>query len=252
MIMPTPRFIKNSVRAIPCRALYWDDKARSARYDLRRMFGDWRRDAALRAEANQSYAAYDGGDFIDVGAFVGFYAALLAPKAKAGDNFVLCEPDPRAHPRLFANLACVAATFPHVSISVITVPIGDGGKCEKIAPGDGPAAHYRFGDPRPKATTVIATTTIDDLANSLGLAPAFIKIDVEGAEYNVLRGMRHTLAQSRPTIAIEIHPSWLPMNATADTVHEVLRAAMLIRQSATSNEGHTREIWRHSDHTINV
>lgn len=35
--------------------------------------------------------------------------------------------------------------------------------------------------------------------------PDFVKIDVEGFEYNVLEGMRNTILLHRPTMFIEIH-----------------------------------------------
>jgi FkbM family methyltransferase len=39
--------------------------------------------------------------------------------------------------------------------------------------------------------------------DDLGLAPAHVKIDVEGSEAEVLRGMRRTLERHRPTILVE-------------------------------------------------
>jgi FkbM family methyltransferase len=239
-----PQFLKDSVRAIPCQARYWDDRLRGARYDLRRIFRNWRNDPELRAEADQSFSAYHGGDFIDIGAFVGFYAALLAPKAKPGDRFVLCEPDPRAHPRLFANLACVAAAFPALTISVVTVPVGEGGPCAKMLPGDGPAAHFQFGLPKAGATAAVTTATVDNIVNSLSLNPSFVKIDVEGAEWNVLRGMERTFSRCQPSIAIEIHPEWLPDGVKAETIYEILTSSNLVRHAATKEAGHSREIWQ--------
>jgi FkbM family methyltransferase len=238
------RSLKQRIRAVPSRARYWDGIRRPARYDLTRIFHQWRTVPELRTEADQSYNAYNGGDFIDIGAFVGFYAALLAPKARPGDRFVLCEPDSHAHPRLFAHAANVAAAFPNLSISVVTVPIGDGGMCKKMLPGDGPAAHYRFGASSNCTAQGIATTTVDQLIGLLSLNPTFIKIDVEGAEYNVLRGMRQVLKDYTPTIAIEIHPDWLPCGVTVPTVTNVLTAACFNRESMTSETGHTREIWQ--------
>jgi len=52
----------------------------------------------------------------------------------------------------------------------------------------------------------VNVTTIDRYAASRCLRPAFIKIDVEGFEYHVLKGATDTLA-TNPKLAIEIHAS---------------------------------------------
>lgn len=44
---------------------------------------------------------------------------------------------------------------------------------------------------------------MDDLMKELGLIPDFIKIDVEGAEYDVMLGLQQTLKQHSPIIAME-------------------------------------------------
>jgi FkbM family methyltransferase len=43
--------------------------------------------------------------------------------------------------------------------------------------------------------------------DDLGVAPAFIKIDVEGMGNAVLRGLRQTIERSRPPMIIEVEPS---------------------------------------------
>lgn len=57
---------------------------------------------------------------------------------------------------------------------------------------------------------------LDDYARFTGKQPDFIKIDVEGAEAQVLNGMQSILANFHPLVAVEIH-SWkgfnLPENA---------------------------------------
>jgi hypothetical protein len=50
------------------------------------------------------------------------------------------------------------------------------------------------------------TTTIDELVRS-GIAPRvdFIKMDIEGAELDALRGAMHTLRRDRPRLAISLY-----------------------------------------------
>jgi Methyltransferase FkbM domain len=43
--------------------------------------------------------------------------------------------------------------------------------------------------------------------DDLELAPAFIKIDVQGLELAVLKGLRRTIARHRPVILVEVNGS---------------------------------------------
>jgi FkbM family methyltransferase len=52
----------------------------------------------------------------------------------------------------------------------------------------------------------VTVTTIDAYASANRLAPAFIKIDVEGSEFLILRGGMKTIAEYRPIISMEINP----------------------------------------------
>jgi hypothetical protein len=45
------------------------------------------------------------------------------------------------------------------------------------------------------------------VARQHGVAPTFIKIDVEGFEAQVLRGATEILSRSRPVIMVEVHAS---------------------------------------------
>jgi FkbM family methyltransferase len=57
--------------------------------------------------------------------------------------------------------------------------------------------------------TTVEMTTIDREVEALGLAPAIIKIDVEGAELDVLKGAEHVLAAHRPRVLLSLHPRQL-------------------------------------------
>lgn len=52
----------------------------------------------------------------------------------------------------------------------------------------------------------IAQVSIDGYCTHAGLSPDVIKIDVEGAEIDVLRGATKTLASARPLVFLSVHP----------------------------------------------
>lgn len=52
-------------------------------------------------------------------------------------------------------------------------------------------------------------TTLDREVEELDLIPDIIKIDVEGAEWDVLRGAEQTLAAHGPTLILSVHPEAL-------------------------------------------
>lgn len=52
-------------------------------------------------------------------------------------------------------------------------------------------------------------TTIDDFVRENNCIPEVIKIDVEGAEMDVLRGGENTLKRFRPEIILSVHPNHL-------------------------------------------
>ena len=76
--------------------------------------------------------------------------------------------------------------------------------------------HYEWehavaaGTQGPKAIGVPMTTG-DQLCNSRDYQPDVIKIDVEGHEMKVLRGMKETVCNFRPIIFLEVHPERLAL-----------------------------------------
>jgi len=71
--------------------------------------------------------------------------------------------------------------------------------------GSGPGTRVRTKASRPDATRV-ETLTIDDLASNKNLNSVdFIKMDIEGAELEALRGAENTIRQFRPKLAISVY-----------------------------------------------
>lgn len=55
----------------------------------------------------------------------------------------------------------------------------------------------------------IPITTIDAMVEKTGDVPTVITMDVEGSEFEVLKGAEQTLRQHKPTILLSLHPEFL-------------------------------------------
>jgi hypothetical protein len=71
-------------------------------------------------------------------------------------------------------------------------------------------------------TIEVESITVDAFCEAHNALPAFIKIDVEGAESLVLRGAARVLRECRPTIILALHPQWLPTGVTPEDLRRHL------------------------------
>ncbi len=65
----------------------------------------------------------------------------------------------------------------------------------------------------------VTITSIDALCSEYSLKPDLIKIDVEGAELDVLKGGINTLKTGRPLIILGLHPAFIA--AKGDSLNEI-------------------------------
>jgi FkbM family methyltransferase len=224
---------------IPQRSTLWDGRERIVPRRLKAEIRLWRTSGAGEAEA--VYASYEGGDMLDIGSFHGLYPAILAPKARRGSKFLCFEPDLRALPRLNHNLGIVSALFPDLAFSTLACVAGDGGTVETDFPmGEG---HPRFssaeiGGRGPKSVRV------DDCVRLLVMRPSFVKIDVEGAELSVLKGLEATLSEHHPAIMLELHPKWQPPGSSVDAVLGLLHSHGYSHTDLSVDQTSIRQLWR--------
>jgi len=224
--------------ALPMRVRLADGRARVLPFRLWRMAHIWGSLAALRAESEAAFEAYTGGDVIDVGAYEGWYSLLLAPKSHAGDTLLSIEPDPTAFPELQATLAAAARAFPGPTFHPLHVPAGNGQPVVVTHP---PGGHPRFAEAPDGAGT--PTATVDQLVGTFGLAPTFVKVDVEGAERFVLEGMQRTLATHRPVVLLELHQHWQPDRTSAADVEELLLRNRYGPRVLEQTDVNVRQLW---------
>jgi FkbM family methyltransferase len=126
-----------------------------------------------------------GGCFIDVGADVGFFSLLAARLAGPGGRVIAIEPVP-AH----ADLIKANATLNRFdNVTIVTAAAGAVNRTGAMITAHPP----------------VPMLTLDGLVSHLGLPPpSMIRIDVEGAEIEVLAGMSDTLWRHHPDILFEI------------------------------------------------
>jgi FkbM family methyltransferase len=144
--------------------------------------------------------------FYDVGANVGFVSALAARCAGPGGRVVAFEPLPANMRWLRHNLGLNRFS----NAEAHDVALGDrDGVAEFIVAeesGLGKLSGYEKSHEAIAGRIEVRVRRLDDYRGAAGLpAPSVIKVDVEGAEAEVLRGASATIAACRPVLMVELH-----------------------------------------------
>jgi FkbM family methyltransferase len=143
--------------------------------------------------------ARDARGFLDAGAYAGLYT-LLACQANPRLHAVAVEPNPVAARMLRRNLD-INGFGPRVHVVAKALSEAPG-RARLTVPERITTATLRSGADAPGGSTVDVEVTTADLA--VGDRPVdLVKIDVEGLEPEVLRGMSRILAAHRPTVVAE-------------------------------------------------
>jgi FkbM family methyltransferase len=213
------KFFKKYEKHIPASILLWDKKKYLFNLKIVSMLNIWKSWPRLKNEANLVYDVYDGGNFIDIGAANGVYSFFLAPKAKENSFFIQCEPDFNMKKGLIENLKLLSKKFNKIKIEYVFDPIGNGNLVKRHETEYG---HPSYLDSS-KGAKITMSITLDYLVKKFGIIPSFIKIDVEGTEYNVLQGAKNVLLNYHPIIMLEKHPTLLPKNITIEKIDNFLK-----------------------------
>jgi len=152
----------------------------------------------------------------DIGALFGFFSLAFALKGE--DRLALAfEPNPGSREKLEECLHL----NPTAKVKVFDSAVGLPDKVVKFESG----FHYtaiaespgRSGEEASaeRETVAIKTVSIDDLIERNLEPPDIIKIDVEGHEFDVLRGARKLLLAKKPALSLELHPELLARRGTS-------------------------------------
>jgi FkbM family methyltransferase len=175
------------------------------RMDLRRASG-WYAKGTNEVPIQDALAAHlkPGDVMYDVGANVGFFSLLAARLVGPSGKVVAFEPVP-------ANAAAIRrnAALNHFSkLEVVEAAVGDReGEIELILTRHPGGASIIPDTPSPDiiGRTRVPIVRLDDQVRVAKVPPPrFVKIDVEGAESAVLRGMEWIARTHRPAIVCEL------------------------------------------------
>jgi FkbM family methyltransferase len=142
-----------------------------------------------------------GGTLVDVGANVGSVSLLLADKI---ENAILFEPNAVAAARARENLARNQLGFKVYEFALSDTNGEISFECHGAV--DVGAHVVVSASSSQTATSVVQCITFDEFLRRHGdpeFPVSLVKIDVEGHENSVLRGMRQFLAEKRPLVMFE-------------------------------------------------
>lgn len=165
--------------------------------------------------------AADGATFFDIGANIGLYSILVGVFDPDGSVFAF-EPFPETVARLRRNSDTFAAA---ITVFELAVSDTDGNGSLQLA--DSPTDHHLRSEGDDETDSIpVQTTTIDRLRQNGDVPePDIVKIDVEGAELDVLHGMEETLSTAdRVILYCEVHdPQLTDQGIDRTQLHDCLR-----------------------------
>jgi FkbM family methyltransferase len=138
-----------------------------------------------------------GATVFDVGAHVGYYTVLSAVLTGPRGRVFAFEPNPVNHSFLQRHVALNA--FANVTIENAAVSDRNGTASFAFGTGSG-TGHLDEG-----GALQVRTLRLDDYCARHDVRPGFMKIDVEGAELDVLQGAGDTLRDYHPVIFLSTH-----------------------------------------------
>jgi FkbM family methyltransferase len=160
--------------------------------------------------------------FIDVGANIGYYSIATAAKFESVSVFSF-EPGSNTFQRFQTNI--VLNQLKNITTFQKAIAREEGEKTLYISGQDNTGmSGFQQAENFSGITETVPCTSIDAFVNDISLQKLdFIKIDIEGAEMDVLNGMMNTIAKHWPVICIELCAETLQrFNHTPADIHHFL------------------------------
>jgi len=144
-------------------------------------------------------ACRPGMIFLDVGANVGYYTALAIERLQSSGAIVAMEPDPES----FSFLLKTVALNGQAKVTCVQKAAGpETGEATLFVSRDNRGDNRLYANNLSTDSFRVPAITVDDLLAELGIQQVnLVKIDAQGFEGHVLRGMERTIVNS-PSLII--------------------------------------------------
>lgn len=151
-----------------------------------------------------------GNTVLDVGANIGFHTLYFSDLVGPSGRVIAFEPVPVNFSALTANINLnTAANIEPLNIALGLVNAETDIHIDREATNPGAYNLFEEGEKNTRITIAVA----DDFIPSLNIREInLVKIDVEGFEYQVIKGMQHTLAKYKPTVVFEYERDYICRN----------------------------------------
>jgi FkbM family methyltransferase len=166
--------------------------------------GSWEKENWDRIETNLP----TDGVFVDVGAHIGYYSLKAAHKVGSNGRVIAVEPNPETLKKLRANLdaskalkivqvAPFACSDKEADLEFFAAPRSNTGESSL-------ARNNATQEGNDVKTYQVHARPLDDILEEAGVKRVdTIKIDVEGADFMVLKGAERTINRFHPVIYVE-------------------------------------------------
>ncbi len=150
-----------------------------------------------------------GSTVFDIGAHVGEWTLLFSELVGPSGRVVAFEPDPVARSSLLKNLRMNRVANVLVEGKVVSDKVGTALlTAERF--GSGLSSIVRPVAPgAPHKEVEVDSTTLDEYCMTRQVYPDWIKIDAEGAEPLIVKGMRALIENHHPSVILEFHSDGL-------------------------------------------
>jgi FkbM family methyltransferase len=161
----------------------------------------------------------EGGTVVDVGANIGVYTLESAVSVGRSGRVIAIEAAPSHAKSLRENIQLNALQNIHVAETAVgAFP----GRATLTRSNKDNLGMFSLGEIDGDETHTVSLTTIDDLLDGYNISALdLMKMDIEGSEYNALRGAERTIKKYHPAILIELND--VALKACGSSTGEVIR-----------------------------